>query len=63
VNSRFATLVGPLDTFAMGSSLGGLASFLAVHRRSDVFSAAACLSPAFQVDVIADVALQVRKRK
>lgn len=49
VDQRYRTLPGREDTFVMGSSMGGLISFLLAWHHPDVFGAAACLSPAFSV--------------
>ena len=47
VDERYATLPGRETTAVMGSSMGGLSSFLLAHSRHDVFGMAGCLSPAF----------------
>jgi len=39
----------------MGASMGGLCSFLAMWRRSEVFGNCACLSPVFQAPLVAEV--------
>eukprot|EP00873_Tetraselmis_striata_P028676 jgi/Tetstr1/448940/TSEL_036166.t1 len=57
VDRNFATLSGPADTFAIGSSMGGLVAFLSAWRHPEVFGGAACLSPVFQAPLIAEVAL------
>jgi predicted alpha/beta superfamily hydrolase len=56
IDDRYRTLPGREDTFVMGSSMGGLASFLALWWHSGVFSGAACLSPFLPDELIADVA-------
>jgi predicted alpha/beta superfamily hydrolase len=55
VDGRFRTMPGREDTFVMGSSMGGLASFLALWWHPEVFSGAACLSPFFPDELVADV--------
>jgi len=52
IDQRYRTLAGRDDTFVMGSSMGGLISFLAVWHRPDVWSGAACLSPYFPPEVV-----------
>ena len=47
VNGEFRTLTGPANTYAMGSSMGGLISFYLVSRHPDVFGACGCLSTHF----------------
>lgn len=47
VDRQYRTLPGPAQTAVMGSSMGGCVSFLLAWERPDVFSRAACLSPAF----------------
>ncbi len=44
IDTRFRTRRGRADTFAMGSSMGGLAALYAVARQPDVFGGAAALS-------------------
>ncbi len=44
IDARFRTRRGRDDTFALGSSMGGLAALYAVARRPDVFGGAAALS-------------------
>ena len=46
INADFRTLTGPENTTIAGASLGGLISFYAAWKHPDVFSKAACLSPA-----------------
>jgi enterochelin esterase-like enzyme len=55
IDGRYRTLPGREDTFVMGSSMGGLASFLALWWHPGVFSGAACLSPFFPDELVADV--------
>jgi len=50
IDEQYRTLPGREHTAAMGASMGGLASFLLVWHHPDVFSMAACLSPAFWLD-------------
>lgn len=47
INSSLRTQTGPANTYIGGSSLGGLISFYASFTRSDVFSAAVCMSSSF----------------
>jgi len=47
INRDFRTLKGPENTGIAGGSLGGSISFYAAWKNPDVFSMAACLSPAF----------------
>lgn len=61
IDSEFRTLSGPEHTSAMGTSLGGQASFLSLWRHPDVFGNVACLSPAFQGQLLADVALNAQR--
>jgi predicted alpha/beta superfamily hydrolase len=59
VDKQYRTLPGREHTAVMGSSLGGLISFLLAWDYPQVFSQAACLSPAFEhrdIDVVPLVA-------
>jgi predicted alpha/beta superfamily hydrolase len=47
IDKEYRTLPGHEHTAVMGSSMGGLISFLLVWNYPQVFSQAACLSPAF----------------
>lgn len=47
IDGAYRTVSGRHGTFVMGSSMGALISFLLVWNHPEVFSAAACLSPAF----------------
>lgn len=47
VDSKYRTLSDSNNTAIMGSSMGGLASFLMVWKHPEVFSMAGCLSSAF----------------
>jgi enterochelin esterase-like enzyme len=49
VNAEFRTLQGPRNTFAMGSSMGGLLSFYLVKDYPDIFGACGCLSSHFSL--------------
>lgn len=62
IDTQFRTLDGPEHTSAMGSSMGGLAAFVALWRRPEIFGNALCLSPVFQAPLIADVALRAAGR-
>ena len=59
VDKQYRTMPGREHTAVMGSSLGGLISFLLAWDYPQVFSQAACLSPAFEhrdIDVVPLVA-------
>lgn len=62
IDAQFRTLAAPEHTSAMGSSMGGLAAFLALWRRPEVFGNALCFSPVFQGPLVADVALRAAGR-
>jgi len=62
IDKRFRTRPGPVDTHALGSSMGGLCAFLSLWRRPDVFGNAACLSPVLQPPLIADVVARAGER-
>ncbi|MCA9730878.1 MAG: histidine kinase [Deferribacteres bacterium] len=47
IDKTYRTKKGPKDTAVMGSSMGGLASFLLAWNHPEIFGKAACLSPAF----------------
>lgn len=47
IDRTYRTKPGRDDTAVMGSSMGGLVSFLLAWNHADVFKQAACLSPAF----------------
>lgn len=47
VDSRYRTLPDNNNTAIMGSSMGGLASFLTVWKHPEVFSMAGCMSSSF----------------
>ena len=47
IDSTYRTLPDRENTKIMGSSMGGLISFLAIWHYNDIYSAAGCLSPAF----------------
>src|SRR4030066_17340 len=47
VDSKYKTLPDPNNTAIMGSSMGGLASFLAAWKHPEVFSMAGCISSSF----------------
>ena len=50
IDSDYRTLPDRENTATGGSSLAGLISFMLVWKHSEIFSMAACLSPAFKVD-------------
>lgn len=47
IDRTYRTKPGRDDTAVMGSSMGGLVSFLLAWNHADIFKQAACLSPAF----------------
>jgi oligosaccharide 4-alpha-D-glucosyltransferase len=47
VDTAFRTRQGPQNTFAMGSSMGGLMSYYLVREHADVFGACGCVSSHF----------------
>ena len=47
INAEFRTLTGPENTFAMGSSMGGLLSFYLVKENPAAFGACGCVSAHF----------------
>jgi predicted alpha/beta superfamily hydrolase len=47
IDSEYRTLTGRENTAVLGSSMGGLVSFLMVWNHSDVFSKAGCMSSSF----------------
>lgn len=49
IDKTYRTLPDRNNTATMGSSMGGLISFMLVWEHSEVFSKAACLSPAFKI--------------
>ncbi|MEL6589104.1 MAG: alpha/beta hydrolase-fold protein [Bacteroidota bacterium] len=62
VRDRFAIADGPQNTTIMGSSMGGLSSFVLAWEHPEVFGKAACLSPAFKIgpyDYVAEVQKKV----
>ncbi|MEJ2193667.1 MAG: alpha/beta hydrolase-fold protein [Ignavibacteriaceae bacterium] len=52
IDDHYRTLSDREFTATGGSSLGGLISFMLLWEHSDVFSQAACLSPAFKISFI-----------
>lgn len=56
IDSMFRTMPEKEHTAAMGTSLGGQASFHLLIRHSDIFGKAACMSPAFQPSILSAVA-------
>ncbi len=55
IDAEYRTLSDRGNTGVMGSSMGGLASFLLVWNYPEVFSMAGCLSPAFPEETIEEV--------
>lgn len=49
IDSTYRTLAGVGDTFAMGSSMGGLLSLYALCEYPDVFGGVACLSTSWTI--------------
>jgi predicted alpha/beta superfamily hydrolase len=52
IDLKYRTLRDRDNTATMGSSLGGLISFMLVWEHPEVFSMAGCLSPAIKIDSI-----------
>lgn len=52
IDSNYNTLADNQNTAVAGSSLGGIISFMLVWEFPEIFSKAACLSPAFKIDAI-----------
>ena len=50
IDSNYRTFRDRKNTAVCGSSLGGLISFMLLWEYSDIFSKAACFSPAFKID-------------
>jgi oligosaccharide 4-alpha-D-glucosyltransferase len=50
VNAEFRTETGPTNTFAMGSSMGGLFAYYLVKNHNDVFGACGCVSTHFALN-------------
>ena len=66
IDKTYRTLSDRGNTASMGSSAGGLVSFMLVWKYNDVFSKAACISPAFFIrglDYITPVLDDKGKRK
>jgi predicted alpha/beta superfamily hydrolase len=66
IDSTYRTLPDRENTSTGGSSLGGLISFMLVWIHSDVFSQAACISPAFKIgkiDFVSPVKRYIGKKK
>ncbi len=63
IDARFRTLPDRTTTFTMGSSMGGLISFLALWYHPDVFGGAGCLSPAFTHHYAPGLVAAVRRSK
>jgi predicted alpha/beta superfamily hydrolase len=63
IDSKYRTLVGPANTAAMGSSLGGVVSFYLGWQWPEVFGKVACLSSTFTFrdDLIDRVAAEPRR--
>jgi enterochelin esterase-like enzyme len=52
IDATYRTRPGREDTAIMGSSMGGMISFLGVWHHPEVFSMAGCLSPVFRDELI-----------
>lgn len=52
IDSNYRTLTDAANTAVGGSSMGGLISMIIVWEYPDVFSKAACFSPAFRINAI-----------
>jgi enterochelin esterase-like enzyme len=66
IDKTYRTLPDRLNTATMGSSAGGLVSFMLVWEYNNIFSKAACISPAFFIrglDYITPVLNSRTKRK
>jgi predicted alpha/beta superfamily hydrolase len=66
IDRTYRTLSDRGNTASMGSSAGGLVSFMLVWKYNEVFSKAACISPAFYIrglDYITPVLENKEKRK
>jgi predicted alpha/beta superfamily hydrolase len=66
IDSTYRTLPGREYTAVGGSSMGGLISFMLLWIHSDVFSQAACISPAFKIgglDFVSTVMNYTGKKK
>lgn len=50
IDSQYRTLTDSKNTAVMGSSMGGLISFLAAWKHPEVFSMAGCMSSSFYYD-------------
>jgi enterochelin esterase-like enzyme len=50
INAEFRTKTGPDNTFAMGSSMGGLFAYYLVRDHNDVFGACGCVSSHFALN-------------
>jgi len=50
INAEFRTKTGPQNTFAMGSSMGGLLAYYLVKNHYDVFGACGCVSSHFALN-------------
>lgn len=50
IDAKYRTLPDRENTAVGGSSMGGLISFMLTYHYSDVFSKAACFSPALKID-------------
>jgi predicted alpha/beta superfamily hydrolase len=63
IDAKYRTLVGPQDTAAMGSSLGGVVSFYLGWQWPEVFGQVACLSSTFTFrdDLIERVATESKR--
>ncbi|MDZ7764677.1 MAG: alpha/beta hydrolase-fold protein [Melioribacteraceae bacterium] len=49
IDTNYRTKPDRINTAIAGSSMGGLISFMAAWERPEIFSKAACLSPAFKI--------------
>jgi predicted alpha/beta superfamily hydrolase len=52
IDNDYRTLPDRINTATGGSSMGGLISFMLIWEHPDIFSKAACLSPALHIDEI-----------
>jgi len=65
MDKNYRTLPGPENTAVMGSSSGGLISFIMAWQHPEVFGSAACLSPAFvePFDIVFEWIREAKEKK
>jgi predicted alpha/beta superfamily hydrolase len=64
IDAKYRTLVGPMNTAVMGSSLGGVVSFYLGWQWPDVFGKVACLSSTltYRDDLLERVSAQPKRK-